>query len=274
VNRPAGIRSSRTGTAFVLAAVTILFLAALAPATPAAAQQRQKRAVPSELWKTYPLNPSEGKRASQTPEDKDEQATPPAQTGTGGTSKPDTKSSGENPAQAAPADADSDGPKVWLLVGVVAAALVLLVAARPAVRAGGSVALRLGRGAAGSVRAAGTAPRRIARGGRSSGRAARRVSGRFARSTASLLRATASAPGSLAREAGKPVRALGRAPGEVARRATSPLRGAVAARTGLRPGQQPHATLGRAHFGRVLFYLLALVAGAGLGILVTLLIQP
>jgi hypothetical protein len=228
--------------------IGLLLVSAFAATTPAVAQQRQEDVAPSELWKTYPLDPSKKSPGSQgSGTSQGQPASPSTETDTVGSPEPSSRSSNEERAQAAP-ESGSRAFNPWFLLLALVGPLILLVL---------------------------VAPRLLVRLGGVDVRAAGRASGRLAHQTASPVRAVGRAAGHRARQGRSPARTVGSLPGRPARVTTASLRAVAGVprhvlRRAARP-VQAYSAVSRALFHRrtqFVFYGLAVVASVAVGILV------
>lgn len=245
------------GSRLALVCITLFLVSGLAYPTAAGAQERGEDDIPEQLWKTYPLDPT--KTDADAPETVPAQPLRPAQTETDST----VRTMSESPkAQAQPSGADSGRSLTLLLLGALLSLLVgllVIAAARSGAFAiGGGYLARGGSALEAPLRAASTAPRYVSRGGAVVVSPLRTLPG-LVRRIGPLplwpLRAVASVVNHVARSVGSAVMAAGQA-----------------SRSFL---HEQRTSLHRFLFyvSRVLFYVLVVLVSAGVGLLITVLLQ-
>ena len=229
--------SKATGFRLALVFITLFLVSGLAYPTAAGAQERGENDVPEQLWKTYPLDP--------TKTDADAPETVPTQP-----SRPESP----NAQVQASGESDSGRPRTLLLAGALLSlfvGLLIIAAARSgALGMGGGHPARGGSALEAPLRAASNAPRYIGRGGAVVVYPlrmlhARRIGDLLLRS----VRAVASVVVHVFHSVRSEVMAAGRA-----------------SRTILHEQ--------RASLHRFLFFVLVVLLSAGVGLLVTVLLQP
>jgi len=238
-----------TGFRLALVYMALLLVTGLAYPTAADAQARGEDDIPEQLWQTYPLDPT--KADADAPKTVQPQPSPPAQAETD--SAVQTTSESPN-AQAQPSgESDSGRSLAFLLLGALLSLLVgLLVMA--AARSGafaiaGGYLARGGSALESPLRAATNAPRYVGRGGAA---------------VVSPLRTLPRLPRRIGHLLLWPLRAVAGVVTHVVRSVGS----AVAA-----AGQASRTVLHER--GASLFRLaLTVLVGAGVGLLITLLLQP
>ncbi len=147
---------------FALHWVALIVVLALAAPPLAHAQTRSDPDTPSELWKTYPLDPSNGKARIQREEDAEQETGPPPPTAeTGVSNGSNARNVEKEPSPVGGGDSDMVQPLALLGLSLLGLLLLLLVA-RPAARlvpsVPGSVA-RFSSALASPVRSVASAPR-------------------------------------------------------------------------------------------------------------------
>jgi hypothetical protein len=240
------------GLRVTLVCLGLLLVTGLAFPIAAGAQTRGEHDVPEELWKTYPLDPANAD--ADTPEEVRPQPLPPAQAETD--SAVQTTSESAN-AQAQPSREPDSGrslalPLLGALLGLLVGVFILVGARRGAFAIAGEYLVRAGSPLAPPLRAATNAPRYIGRGGAAVVSPLRTLHRRRRRIGRLLL---------------WPVRTIARLVPYVVRRV-----GSAAAAVG-QASMTVLQELGASLY-RLLFYAFIALACAGIGLLVTLLLQP
>jgi hypothetical protein len=249
------MKTGRRPTGFRLALVctALLLVSGLAYPTAAGAQERGKDDIPEQLWKTYPLDPT--KADADAPGTVQPQSPPPAPAETDSAVQTTSESSD---AQPQPSRESDSGPSLvaYPLLGALLALLIgllVMAAARSGALAitGGYLA-RGGSALESPLRAVTNAPRYVGRGGAavvSPLRTLLRLPRRIGHLLRWPLRAVAGLVTHVVRSVGSPVAETGQA-----------------SRTVLRErGASLH---------RLLIYAFTVLLSAGIGVLITLLLQP
>jgi hypothetical protein len=244
--------SAATGFHLALVCITLFLVSGLAYPTAAGAQERGEDDIPEQLWKTYPLDPT--KTDADAPERVPAQPSRPAQTETDSTVR--TMSESPN-AQAQPSEeSDSGRSLTFLLLGALLGLLVgllIIAAARSgAFVIGGGYLARGGSALEAPLHAAGNAPRSVSRRGAEVVSPLRTLPGLVRRIGHLLqwrLRAVASVVTHVVRSVGTALAAAGQA-----------------SKTVLHERGESRS--------RLLFYAFTVLVSAGVGLLVTLLLQP
>jgi hypothetical protein len=244
--------SAATGFHLALVCITLFLVSGLAYPTAAGAQERGEDNIPEQLWKTYPLDPT--KTDADVPETVPAQPSPPAKTETDST----VRTMSESPNAQAPPSEESDSGRslTFLLLGALLGLLVVLLiiaAARSgAFVIGGGYLARGGSALEAPLRAGGNAPRYVSRRGAE---------------VVSPLRTLPGLPRRIGHLLLWPLRAVVGVVTHVVRSVGS----AVAA-----AGQASRTALHErgASLNRLLFYAFTVLVSAGVGMLITLLLQP
>lgn len=269
---PGNRMPQRSRVVFALLGVALILVLALAAPPPAQAQERGNRDAPSELWKTYPLDPSNG-NARIRKEKEVEQET--------GISGGDARDIAKQPAPVAGRDSDMLRPLALLGLSLVGLLLLLLVA-RPAARLvpsfPGSVA-RFSSALASPVRSVASAPRPRRRSGSrgshatSVARAPRPTVGARSRASSgtgaprAASRAAAGLGSRLVTRPSRRLRALGVGAASLA---IAPFRLLRRVATGVAFGVWDAAALVSSKRYHIMLYTVAVLAAASLGVVVSL----
>jgi hypothetical protein len=248
-----------TGFRLALVCTALLLITGLAYPTAAGAQERGEDDIPEQLWQTYPLDPT--KAGADAPETVQPQPSPPAQAETDSA----VQTTSESPAAQAQPSEGSDSsrslvtyPLLGALIGLLAGLLIMAAARSGALAITGGYLARGGSALEAPLRAANNAPRYVGRGGAVIVSPLRTLPGLVGRIGHLLLwrvRAVASVVNPVVRSVGSAVMAAGQA-----------------SRTVL---HEQRASLRRFLFYvyRVLFYVLIVLVSAGVGLLITVLLQ-
>jgi hypothetical protein len=155
-----------TGFRLALICTALLLITGLAYPTAAGAQERGKDDIPEQLWKTYPLDPT--KADADAPGTVQPQSPPPAQAETDSA----VQTTSESPdAQAQPSRESDSGrslvayPLLGALLGLLVGLLVVAAVRSGALAITGGYLARSGSGLESPLRAATNAPRYVGRGG-------------------------------------------------------------------------------------------------------------
>jgi hypothetical protein len=253
--------SAATGFHLALVCITLFLVSGLAYPTAAGAQERGEDDIPEQLWRTYPLDPT--KTDADAPETVPAQPSPPAQTET----DPTVRTMSESPnAQAQPSEESDSGRSLTFrllgsLLGLLVGVLIIAAVRSGAFAIGGGYLARGGSALEAPLRAASNAPRYVSRGG------------------AVVVSPLRTLPG-LVRRIGHlllwPLRALAVAAAYVIGYVVSVGTAvAAAAQTSRSVLHEQRASLHRFffYFSRVLFYVLVVLVTAGVGLLITVLLQ-
>jgi hypothetical protein len=239
------------GLRVTLVYMGLLLVTGLAFPIAAGAQTRGEHDVPEELWRTYPLDPA--KADADTPKEVRPQPLPSAQAETD--SAVQTTSESPN-AQAQPSREPDSGrslalPLLGALLGLLVGVFVLVGARSGAFAIAGEYLVRAGSPLAPPLRAATNAPRYIGRGGAA---------------VVSPLRTLPRLPHRIGHLLLRSLRAVAGVVTHVVRSVGAAVAAAWQARTVLHER--------RALLYRLLFYAFIALVSAGVGLLVTLLLQP
>jgi hypothetical protein len=238
-----------TGFRLALVWMALLLVTGLAYPTAAGAQARGKDDVPEQLWQTYPLDPT--KADADAPETVQPQPSPPAQVETDSA----VQTTSESPdAQAQPAGESDSGRSLvaylllGALLGLLLGLLVMAAARSGALAITGGYLARGGAAFESPLRAATNAPRYVGRGGAavvSPLRTLPRLPRRIGHLLPWSLRALTGVVTHVVRSVGSAVAAAGQASRTVLRERGTTL----------------------------LFYAFTALVSAGVGLLVTVLLQ-
>jgi hypothetical protein len=248
------MKTGRAPTGFRVALVcTALLLTGLAYPTAAGAQERGKDDIPQQLWQTYPLDPTKADAgAPETVQPRPPPPGPQAQTDSA------VQTTSESPnAQAQPSGESDSGrsvafPLLGALLGLLVGLFVLAAARNGAFAIAGEYLVRATSALESPLRAATNAPRYVGRGGAA---------------VVSPLRTLPTLPRRIGHLLLWPLRAVVGVVTHVVRSVGS----AVAA-----AGQASRTALHErgAWLNRLLFYAFTVLVSAGVGLLITLLLQP
>jgi hypothetical protein len=241
-----------TGFRLALVCTALLLITGLAYPTAAGAQERSENDIPEQLWKTYPLDPT--KADADAPKSVHPQPSPPAQAETDS----GVQTTSESPdAQAQPSGESDSGPSlvayplVGALLGLLIGLLIMAAARSGALAITGGYLARGGSVLESPLRAATNAPRYVGRGGAA---------------VVSPLRTLPRLPHRIGHLLLRSLRAVASVVTHVVRSVGAALAAAGQARTVLHER--------RALLYRLLFYAFIVLGSAGVGLLVTLLLQP
>jgi hypothetical protein len=246
------MKTGRRPTGFRLALVctALLLITGLAYPTAAGAQERGKDDIPEQLWKTYPLDPT---KADDAPGTVQPQPPPPAQAET----DPAVQTTSKAPAAQAQPSGESDSgpslvayPLLGALLGLLVGLLVMAAARSGALAITGGYLARGGSALESPLRAVTNAPRYVGRGGAAVVSPLRTLP-RLPRRIGDLLRWPLRAVAGLVTHV---VRSLGSGVAAAWRASRMVLRS-------------------RRRFD-LLFFAFVVIVGLGVGLLVTLFLQP
>jgi hypothetical protein len=242
-----------TGSRLALVCAAVLLITGLAYPTAAGAQERGENDIPEQLWKTYPLDPTKADAgAPETVQPRPPPPGPQAQTDSA------VQTTSESPnAQAQPSGESDSGrsvafPLLGALLGLLVGLFVLAAARNGAFAIAGEYLVRAGSALESPLRVATNAPRYVGRGGAavvSPLRTLPRLPRRIGHLVLWPLRAVVGVVTHVVRSVGSAVAAAGQA-----------------SRTAL---HERGASL-----NRLLFYAFTVLVSGGVGLLITLLLQP